>query len=262
MKIHIVKRGETLARIAKKYQVPLEKLREINQHIKHGEKLTPGMKVKVPTAQIRLKPKLVTAVSDRREKEAKTSAFQPAVSDSVESASVFGQAARHDENEFASKERGDVARDIEPPPYPFAEEGAVYSPYFYPHPAQRGWHGSMGAPSGFNGHMTQPDYASPLMANCAPYAGVQPYASYAPAPYECASCGAYSYSPSTYGAQPVYPWSGSGPSYSGTMPHPSYFAPQPFYGREGEGAGPEGLALPTPPPFDNDDRLNVESSSV
>ncbi len=71
MKIHIVKRGETLTKIAKKYNIGLEKLEEINSHIKDGDKITAGTKVKVPTAGVPLKAKESTKeaipVSDRVE---------------------------------------------------------------------------------------------------------------------------------------------------------------------------------------------------
>ena len=55
MKIHIVKRGETLAKIAKRYNLSLQKLQEVNGHIKDIEKIAAGTKVKVPTASVPLR---------------------------------------------------------------------------------------------------------------------------------------------------------------------------------------------------------------
>ncbi|GAB7386533.1 hypothetical protein BSNK01_03680 [Bacillaceae bacterium] len=57
MKIHIVQKGETLWNIAKKYNVPLETLQEVNPHIKNPEKILAGMKIKIPTKKVPLKGK-------------------------------------------------------------------------------------------------------------------------------------------------------------------------------------------------------------
>lgn len=49
MKIHIVKQGDSLYEIAKRYNVPLEKLIEANPQIANPEVLNIGDKVKIPT---------------------------------------------------------------------------------------------------------------------------------------------------------------------------------------------------------------------
>lgn len=49
MKIHIVKAGDTLYELAKKYNVTLEKLIELNPHIADPDKIDVGMKVKIPS---------------------------------------------------------------------------------------------------------------------------------------------------------------------------------------------------------------------
>ncbi|HJV44291.1 MAG TPA: LysM peptidoglycan-binding domain-containing protein [Bacillota bacterium] len=69
MKIHIVKRGETLAKIAKKYNISLDKLKEINSHLKEEDKVIAGSKVKIPTSTIPLKPKEVEIVQVSSRKE-------------------------------------------------------------------------------------------------------------------------------------------------------------------------------------------------
>ncbi|WP_040302280.1 SafA/ExsA family spore coat assembly protein, partial [Aneurinibacillus aneurinilyticus] len=55
MKIHIVKKGDTLWKIAQKYNADFETIKKINTHIKNPDKILPGMKVKVPTNGVQLK---------------------------------------------------------------------------------------------------------------------------------------------------------------------------------------------------------------
>ena len=90
MKIHIVKRGETLAKIAKKYQISLEQLLEINSHIKDAEKVIAGTKVKVPTAEIRLKAKEGTSVSDQQVAKPTIPNIQPSESYQMETQAIVG----------------------------------------------------------------------------------------------------------------------------------------------------------------------------
>ncbi|CAH0119109.1 LysM peptidoglycan-binding domain-containing protein [Paenibacillus sp. CECT 9249] len=49
MKIHIVKKGDTLYELSKKYNVSLEKIIEANPDIANPDQLNVGMKVKIPT---------------------------------------------------------------------------------------------------------------------------------------------------------------------------------------------------------------------
>lgn len=52
MKIHIVKKGDTLFDLSKKYNVPLQKLIEANPQISNPDQLSIGMKVKIPTSAV------------------------------------------------------------------------------------------------------------------------------------------------------------------------------------------------------------------
>ncbi|WP_110931767.1 LysM peptidoglycan-binding domain-containing protein [Paenibacillus bouchesdurhonensis] len=52
MKIHIVKKGDTLFDLSKKYNVPLQKLIEANPQISNPDELSIGMKVKIPTTAV------------------------------------------------------------------------------------------------------------------------------------------------------------------------------------------------------------------
>ena len=49
MKIHIVQKGDTLWKIAKKYGVNFEELKQMNNQLSNPDMIMPGMKIKVPT---------------------------------------------------------------------------------------------------------------------------------------------------------------------------------------------------------------------
>jgi morphogenetic protein associated with SpoVID len=55
MKIHVVKRGDTLWNLAEKYGVDFEQLKKINSHLADPDNLMPGMKVKIPTNAVPVK---------------------------------------------------------------------------------------------------------------------------------------------------------------------------------------------------------------
>ncbi|WCK53624.1 SafA/ExsA family spore coat assembly protein [Aneurinibacillus sp. Ricciae_BoGa-3] len=61
MKIHIVKKGDTLWKIAKKYGVDFTTLLQANAQIKNPDKIMPGMKVKIPTDGVNIKAELPTS---------------------------------------------------------------------------------------------------------------------------------------------------------------------------------------------------------
>lgn len=48
MKIHIVKKGDTLWKIAEMYDVDFEELKQMNGHLSHPDMIMPGMKIRVP----------------------------------------------------------------------------------------------------------------------------------------------------------------------------------------------------------------------
>lgn len=50
MKIHIVQKGDTLWKIAKKYGVNFEELKKMNTQLSNPDMIMPGMKIKIPTA--------------------------------------------------------------------------------------------------------------------------------------------------------------------------------------------------------------------
>ena len=50
VKIHIVQKGDTLWKIAKKYGVNFEELKQLNTQLSNPDMIMPGMKIKVPTS--------------------------------------------------------------------------------------------------------------------------------------------------------------------------------------------------------------------
>lgn len=56
MRIHIVRSGDTMWKLAKKYHVPLQTLIDANPHIANPDKLDVGMKVRIPTGHVPVKP--------------------------------------------------------------------------------------------------------------------------------------------------------------------------------------------------------------
>ncbi|WP_077603160.1 SafA/ExsA family spore coat assembly protein [Oceanobacillus sojae] len=81
MKIHIVQLGDTLWKLAEKYNASFEELKKVNSHLANPEKLMPGMKIKIPgsTKQVQKgtsKKEQMTPVSKKEKtskKEQKTS---------------------------------------------------------------------------------------------------------------------------------------------------------------------------------------------
>ncbi|MGG1166730.1 spore coat assembly protein ExsA, partial [Bacillus mycoides] len=55
MKIHIVQKGETLWKIAKKYGVDFETLKKTNTQLSNPDLIMPGMKIKVPSNSVHVK---------------------------------------------------------------------------------------------------------------------------------------------------------------------------------------------------------------
>ncbi|WP_243290681.1 SafA/ExsA family spore coat assembly protein [Bacillus sp. FJAT-47783] len=55
MKIHIVQKGDTLWKIAQKYGVDFEELKQMNTQLSNPDLIMPGMKIKVPTGGVPVK---------------------------------------------------------------------------------------------------------------------------------------------------------------------------------------------------------------
>ncbi|MCT8139527.1 SafA/ExsA family spore coat assembly protein [Anaerobacillus sp. CMMVII] len=70
MKIHIVQQGDTLWKLAKKYDVDFEQLKAVNNHLSNPDVIMPGMKIKIPTGGVPVKKQAV-------KKEEQVKAQQP-----------------------------------------------------------------------------------------------------------------------------------------------------------------------------------------
>lgn len=58
MKIHIVQQGDTLWKLAKKYDVGFEQLKVVNSHLSNPDVIMPGMKIKIPTGGVPVKKQM------------------------------------------------------------------------------------------------------------------------------------------------------------------------------------------------------------
>ncbi|WP_417774581.1 SafA/ExsA family spore coat assembly protein [Siminovitchia sediminis] len=58
MKIHIVQKGDTLWKIAKKYGVDFEELKKVNAQLSNPDMIMPGMKIKVPAGGTAVKKEM------------------------------------------------------------------------------------------------------------------------------------------------------------------------------------------------------------
>lgn len=58
MKIHIVQKGDTLWKLAQKYGVDFEEMKQMNNHLADSDMLMQGMKVKIPSTAVQAKKEL------------------------------------------------------------------------------------------------------------------------------------------------------------------------------------------------------------
>ncbi|MDP0464355.1 SafA/ExsA family spore coat assembly protein [Shouchella clausii] len=82
MRIHIVQKGDTLWKLAEKYEVDYEHLKEANPNLTNPEMLMPGMKVKVPAGSVavRKEQKKTTPKAkevDKKQQKAKEQSVKP-----------------------------------------------------------------------------------------------------------------------------------------------------------------------------------------
>jgi len=79
VKIHIVQKGDTLWKIAQKYGVDFQELKQMNSHLSNPDMLMPGMKIKVPTGNVHVKKEApMSPVKESVKKEAQVSPIKEA----------------------------------------------------------------------------------------------------------------------------------------------------------------------------------------
>ena len=69
LRIHIVQKGDTLWKIAQKYNVDFEELKRLNSHLSDPNMLMPGMKIKIPSGYLSVKPKKEMPIKEAPVKE-------------------------------------------------------------------------------------------------------------------------------------------------------------------------------------------------
>jgi morphogenetic protein associated with SpoVID len=67
LKIHIVQKGDTLWKIAKKYGVDFEELKKMNSQLSNPDLIMPGMKIKVPSSGVPVKNETKVSFSGKKE---------------------------------------------------------------------------------------------------------------------------------------------------------------------------------------------------
>ncbi|MBD1381219.1 SafA/ExsA family spore coat assembly protein [Metabacillus arenae] len=67
MKIHIVQKGDTLWKIAKKYGADFEELKKMNSQLSNPDLIMPGMKIKVPTGGVPVKKETQVNFGSKKE---------------------------------------------------------------------------------------------------------------------------------------------------------------------------------------------------
>ena len=67
MKIHIVQKGDTLWKLAKKYGVSFDELKKLNSQLSNPDLLMPGMKLKIPDSSAKkenVHPSIKTGIKE------------------------------------------------------------------------------------------------------------------------------------------------------------------------------------------------------
>jgi morphogenetic protein associated with SpoVID len=101
VKIHVVQSGETLSKIAQRYNVELDKIKELNTHLANPENIMPGMKIKIPSVS---KPVKKETVQTRAEKLASEKAKKEAVHPYIDQSPKAKPVVSEDESEMLEKQ--------------------------------------------------------------------------------------------------------------------------------------------------------------
>lgn len=131
MRIHIVRPGDTLWKLSRHYNVPLQTLIDANPQIKDPNKLEAGMKIRIPTGGVPVKPP---------EKPKKPRFDSPEYERSSEMhQSPESLSESHDSESSSSSYRGESGWS---PSYSSHMPPGAYAPYapMYWEPPMYGWH--------------------------------------------------------------------------------------------------------------------------
>lgn len=183
MKIHIVKKGETLGKIAKMYHMDVQKLLAVNPHVKDPDHILPRTKVKVPTAGVPLKPKRTMASIEENqwqpashtENDGQSPAVKEGVAEKETLSATMGEGFTQERDATLGLESAEGGlSDSDIPPYygqePYMQHYAGYMPNAGYVPGY--------APGYLPGYVPYTNYM-PYASN-ASYAGNAPYMGYSP----------------------------------------------------------------------------------
>ncbi|WP_367618515.1 SafA/ExsA family spore coat assembly protein [Shouchella clausii] len=210
MRIHIVQKGDTLWKLAEKYEVDYEHLKEANPNLTNPEMLMPGMKVKVPAGSVavRKEQKKTTPKAkevDKKPQKAKEQSVKPPKKPELKESEKTQAANVAPAPPYYAQTQQGVAKPPEYPPLPpkppctpcqenayqgFAPQANMYQQSYAPN--QQLYSQQMNQPQSFEPQANQPQSYQP-QAN-------QPQ-SYQPQSYQPQANQPQSYQPQSYQPQ-------------------------------------------------------------
>ncbi|SPU21566.1 spore coat assembly protein SafA [Niallia circulans] len=215
MRIHIVQKGDTLWKLAQKYEVDYEHLKEANPNLTNPEMLMPGMKVKVPAGSVavRKEQKKTTPKAkevDKKPQKAKEQSVKPPKKPELKESEKTQAANVAPAPPYYTQTQQGVAKPPEYPPLPpkppctpcqenayqgFAPQANMYQQSYAPN--QQLYNQQMNQPQSFEPQANQPQSYQPQSYQ--PQAN-QPQ-SYQPQSYQPQANQAQLYQPQSYQPQ-------------------------------------------------------------
>ncbi|PAD92200.1 SafA/ExsA family spore coat assembly protein, partial [Shouchella clausii] len=179
MRIHIVQKGDTLWKLAQKYEVDYEHLKEANPNLTNPEMLMPGMKVKVPAGSVavRKEQKKTTPKAkevDKKPQKAKEQSVKPPKKPELKESEKTQAANVAPAPPYYTQTQQGVAKPPEYPPLPpkppctpcqenayqgFAPQANMYQQSYAPN--QQLYSQQMNQPQSFEPQANQPQSYQP-----------------------------------------------------------------------------------------------------
>ncbi|WP_142300613.1 SafA/ExsA family spore coat assembly protein, partial [Shouchella clausii] len=179
MRIHIVQKGDTLWKLAQKYEVDYEHLKEANPNLTNPEMLMPGMKVKVPAGSVavRKEQKKTTPKAkevDKKPQKAKEQSVKPPKKPELKESEKTQAANVAPAPPYYTQTQQGVAKPPEYPPLPpkppctpcqenayqgFAPQANMYQQSYAPN--QQLYNQQMNQPQSFEPQANQPQSYQP-----------------------------------------------------------------------------------------------------
>ncbi|PAE88202.1 SafA/ExsA family spore coat assembly protein [Shouchella clausii] len=242
MRIHIVQKGDTLWKLAEKYEVDYEHLKEANPNLTNPEMLMPGMKVKVPAGSVavRKEQKKTTPKAkevDKKQQKAKEQSVKPPKKPELKASEKTQATNVAPAPPYYGQTQQGVAKPPEYPPLPpkppctpcqgnafqeFAPQANMYQQSYAPN--QQLYSQQMNQPPSYQPQANQPQSYPPQSYQ--PQAN-QPQ-SYPPQLYQPQANQPQSYPPQSYQPQANQPQSYPPQSYQPQANQPQSYQPQIF----------------------------------